>query len=224
MRLGRHNLSFIGLCLAAAPPLFAGAAFVYAKTYYSDVIDDYKDIFGPIAGMVSAVAAILAALVVANFTTEAATRNSTVKAAWEALAEKQWDKDYIAARERYEVSFAQGLAPQDLVFIGSDADAESILASTAIKNILNDYEMMALGIKMHVLDEALVNASMRRTWITDYRYLLPTIQKIRKSDGGYDRYFRDFQYVSEKWMAEVAKEERDAKSLKKKKPWLHQYS
>ncbi len=198
MRLGTHNVSLPGLLTAAAPPTLVGAALVWVRIYHPEFIAEYKEIFTPVAGMIAAVAAVLSAIVVASFTAEANTRNAKVKAAWDALAKKQWDKDYIAARETYVQLQRRKTAFSKYARKAPDGDEQFVKEFEAVLNIANDYEIMAAGIEKHVLDEGLIRDTFRTAWIDDYKTLAPFFDVLREETGN-DRYFEYFRKYSQRW-------------------------
>jgi hypothetical protein len=211
MRLGTHKFSLVGLCIAAAPPFLVGAALVWVRVYEPKFVEDYKDIFTPVAAMAGVIATIVSALVVASFTAEANTRNAKVKAAWDALAKKQWDKDYILARKIFVELERKKTAFSKYADRTPGKSEEFMVESEAVLNIANDYEIMAVGIEKHVLDESVIRETFRSAWIDDYKTLSPFFSVVRDDkividkDGneiverGNGKYFEMFEKYATKW-------------------------
>lgn len=214
MRIGTHKFSLLGLCIAAAPPFLVGAVLIFVRVYKADFIDQYKDIFTPVAAMSGVIATIISALVVASFTAEANTRNAKVKAAWDALAKKQWDKDYITARETFVKLQRRDVAFSKYANLSPGQSEEFHTELEAILNIANDYEIMAIGIDQHVLDEGVIRETFRSAWIDDYKTLSPFFTAIReekkiKGEDGKERtqkanrkFFIVFEKYATKWKIE----------------------
>lgn len=202
MRVGSHRISGIALLVAATPPLLAGVALIYLQTKCPSLVAAYQPVFAPVAGLISAVTAILAGLLFATFTIEANTKNAKVKTAYDSIAKKQWDKDFIAARETFlsllrkkDVDISAYVSPEEHEYNEAKSYCE------ALRNIANDYELTAVGIKQHVLDEDLIKLYNRSAMIRDYNVLKPYILAVRKKTGN-DKIFKEFEALAQKWVKE----------------------
>ena len=80
-----------------------------------------------------------------------------------------------------------------------------------VLNFLNHYELMAIGIKMGILDEEVYKTFMRSTVVRDWEVSKAFISHIRSptpdsgSEVGAGGAFSDFQELAEKWGPEVVR-------------------
>lgn len=202
MKLGAHELSLSGLFWAAAPPILVGAAFVYVRLKYPAFVTEWKEFLSFLGTLLGAISAIPLAIVIAAFSAEATTRNSKVQTAWEALSKKQWDKDYLKARETYLKLVARNAALSKYAHKPVDLSDDFIAEFEAVMNIANDYEIMAVGIKRHVLDEGVIRDAFRTAWIEDYKALSPFFDAVREESKN-DRYFKEFKAIAKRWKDEA---------------------
>jgi hypothetical protein len=198
MKIGSHRVSGPALVVIAAFPVIAGAAFVYLNTYYPAAAERYQPIFPPIAVMVSALTAMLGGFLFATFSIEAQTRNAKVKAAYDAIAKKQWDKDYIAARETYLSIQRKGLDVTNFLSPDDHEFAEAKARCEALRNIMNDYELTAIAIQQKVFDEDFVKLWHRTSMIRDYKILRPYIYAVR-SKANSDVIYKEFETLIQRW-------------------------
>lgn len=200
MKIGSHRLSGIAFTAVAAPPLIAGAAFLYLQIFYPAAMTFYQGILPPIAVLISALTAMLGGFLFASFSIEAQTRNAKVKAAYDSIAKKQWDKDYIAARETYLTIQRKGLDPSNFVLPDDHEFAEAKAYCEALRNIMNDYELTAIAIQQNVIDEEFVKQWHRSTMIRDFKILSPYIYAVRTKAGS-DQIYREFEILIHRWEA-----------------------
>jgi Domain of unknown function (DUF4760) len=69
-----------------------------------------------------------------------------------------------------------------------------------IEEMLNQYELVALGVRMGTLDEHFYKLWYRTSLITDYHRLKPFIEEVRRWTG-VDTYFYQFEMLANRWAA-----------------------
>lgn len=158
----------------------------------------YQGILPPMAVLISALTAMLGGFLFASFSIEAQTRNAKVKAAYDSIAKKQWDKDYIAARETYLTIQRKGLDPSHFILPDDHEFAEAKAYCEALRNITNDYELTAIAIQQNVIDEDFIKQWHRSTMIRDFKVLSPYIYAVRTKAGS-DRIYREFELLVRRW-------------------------
>lgn len=198
MKVGGHHISWWYICALAAPTLFAGAAFSFFAFKSPQLVLQYAAIFSTLAILISGLSAALAGLIFASVNIQAQTRNAKVKAAYDAVAKKQWDKDHIAARAtfldllRKKADLSQYVVPDDHEFSEAKSYCE------ALRNICNDHELTAIAIEEHVIDENFLKKWSRSSLMDDFEKLKPYIQAVRDKIGN-KAIFVNFENLARRW-------------------------
>jgi hypothetical protein len=125
-----------------------------------------------------------------------------------------WDGDYIAARKAF-IEIRDSKSAAELSTLASAASAK-IPEAAAIRSVLNNYEIMAVGMMKGVLDETMYKRFFRATFMRDHEMIKPFIDALRQRSP---KAFVEYTAVYEKWR----KEGDDAKSggiLKNQWVWL----
>lgn len=134
-----------------------------------------------------------------------ATRNERTKAAYQTLSSKQWDKDYILARSMFNSAKSNG--PNGILdsVKASDQtdtmDQDKLSMPSAVRSILNDYELMFIGVEKGVLDESVINRLRCSTVIDDYHNAKSYIEWMR-ADLNNQKLYEVFEKYATKWEAE----------------------
>lgn len=105
-----------------------------------------------------------------------------------------WDGDYIATRAKF-INARDSKTADDLRELASKDNAKSDEAA-AVRSILNNYELLSLGIMTGVLDEAIYKRYFRKTFITDYELSKPFIDGVRARSP---RAYKEYTTLYEKW-------------------------
>lgn len=110
------------------------------------------------------------------------------------LARKEWDKDYIEARAEF-VKLRD--APDGLGF-WARPDHKNSPQTITIKNTLNDYELIAVGIREGILDEDLYKRWFKTAFLKDWEAARPFVNAVRvlaKSDA----IFSEADWMASRW-------------------------
>jgi hypothetical protein len=86
---------------------------------------------------------------------------------------------------------------------GSEESIETIKNHSAIKNILNEYEALAIAVKSGALDEEMIRANIHQQFIDHIDACKEFIDHTRKNIGlaKPDRVWCEVQALAEKWRA-----------------------
>ena len=97
---------------------------------------------------------------------------------FQTLETQMWDKDFIEQR-RIFVGLRENHGNADLTALARPEKDDDENAQ-AVRIILNNYELMSIGIKQGVLDEKMVNDYHRTTWVKDFERMRPYIEAVRQ--------------------------------------------
>lgn len=140
------------------------------------------------------------------------------KSTFDYLSKLSWDRDYIEAKnkfleirvgpkklravsEEYHRLKSQGQIPNGAEHTRDDAVHELIEEYSAIKNILNEYEALAIAVRSGALDEAMVKSNIRQQFIDHIESCKEFITHTRNNSGVPDpsRIWCEIQDLVEKW-------------------------
>ncbi|MEX2375766.1 MAG: DUF4760 domain-containing protein [Dehalococcoidia bacterium] len=116
------------------------------------------------------------------------------RATLDMLAQKEWDRDYIEARAEF-IKLRD--ANSGLEF-WADKEHKNSPQSNVIRNTLNDYELIAVGIKEGILDEDLYKRWFKTSFLKDMRMAKNYIAAIRQ-EAGTDAIFAEAEWLAQKW-------------------------
>lgn len=151
---------------------------------------DYGPLLTVGAILVSAIAAgTFAVLAIHN-----QRRIARTQLAFATFARNLWDKDFSAARREFVKlrNDDEGLVK----WAAREHAASQEVAS--IKNILNDYETVALGMERGILDEVFCFDLFRGSLLKDFTAARPFIEEIRRREEQ-PQYFKKFESLAVKW-------------------------
>jgi hypothetical protein len=198
--------------LAAMPTIMGIAVFVLIGLFAPQFARSHSAILGPIAILLSALSAVLLVVLGAPFSARAQMDVAKVKAAYDDVSRKQWDKDYIEAREQFiGIVRAGGSADEKPLEFYVEVNSHSVHkdkekeVAAAVRGILNDHELTAIGIKLNVLDEGFLKEWHRTTIVSDYQTLRPFIDKVR-THYKIPRAFVEFEDLAIRWDTESTEE------------------
>ncbi|SDG34267.1 DUF4760 domain-containing protein [Pelagibacterium luteolum] len=106
-----------------------------------------------------------------------------------------WDEDYIKARQKF-IALRDGENGQ-LTALAQAAKRDSDEAGV-IAAILNDYEIVSIGVLKGVMDEKMMKRFYRSTVISDYDKIKPFIDEVRRVDNN-QKLFSEFETLAERW-------------------------
>lgn len=110
------------------------------------------------------------------------------------LMDQLWDGDYIEQRAAF--IRVRDEEPADTLVKAGTKEEESSVNATALRSILNNYELIALGIHCGVLDETIFRRYFKSTTVSDYERVKPYIDEVRKR---YPRVYTEYEALYEKW-------------------------
>ena len=105
-----------------------------------------------------------------------------------------WDKDFLNARN----VFLNLRNEQNGLIEWAKKEHESTGNVAAIKAILNDYELIALGINSAILDEQFYFNLLRGALLEDWSAAKPFVQEVRRRYN-YEQYFKGFEELADRW-------------------------
>lgn len=181
-----------------------------AGTFFPDWVAAHAAVWGPIAVLLSAFSAVLTAIIATTLNAEAQMNVTKVKAAYDTIAKKQWDADYIKARSLYlnvlrRPADRPGLKLVDYASI-TDHEYDAVTeVADAIRNVVNDHELTAIAIKNNVLDEGFIRNWHRSAVVADFARMKPYILEVRRLADN-PLIFIEFERLANKWDIEIANE------------------
>ena len=166
----------------------------------------YYEILSPTAILVSACGAWWFACKAINSNRDVAKK----KATFDYLTKLSWDDDYITAKNRF-LELKAG--PKKLRAVAEDYEAmksdssnidklsEIIIDHSSIKNILNEYEAMAIAVKSGALDEEMIRENIRQQFISHIESCSEFIRYSRNNSGFAEpeKIWCEVQLLSKKW-------------------------
>jgi hypothetical protein len=173
---------------------------------------NFEVLLAPVAIMVSA----LGAWYFAHKAIQNAQDISRKKNTFDYMSKLSWDRDYIQAKntfleikigpkklravsEEYERLKSNGHghnAPE-----GNETARKTIEEHAAIKNILNEYEALAIAIKSFTLDEQIVRENIQQQFVDHVDACKDFIEHTRRNSGFRrpERIWCEVQLLAEKW-------------------------
>jgi hypothetical protein len=109
--------------------------------------------------------------------------------------EQLWDNDYIEQRQKF-IRLRDENGGNELIK-HAEPQNEGTDDAAAIRAMLNNYELLAVGIHEGVLDEALYRNYLCSTVVKDFERMKPYIDAIRKRDMA--RAYIEYEKLYERW-------------------------
>lgn len=189
---------FYALLPAASYAIFFCLFVVFA----SEAALKWAPLLSTFAIIISAISAFIAAIVSGNRAAAAQRDIARVKATYDALANKLWDKDYITARMLY-VKASRDHEDFRKYVVGADQKyAEEASVSTALNNIANDNELTAIAIENNIIDEQFFKTWFKQSYINDRERMREYIDETRLRTQN-DKLYVNFVVLAEKWANEL---------------------
>lgn len=166
-----------------------------ASSSLSFTFADFAANYGP---LLVAGAIVISAIIGASVAVLAIMQQRAIarkRAIIEALLTKNWDRDYIEIRRKFVKLRENKDAILDAAKVGNQAGEDA----SAIRSILNDYEITALGIKRDILDERIFKLWFKTNFLVDHEKMRPFIEVIRQRNP---RAFVELEELSDKWRGE----------------------
>lgn len=202
------------------------AYLIYAVAIVWKYIADH----GPVAVLLSATIATFVAINSIK-TTRSVTR---LRETFNTLNQANWDRDMIEARKVY-ANLLTGISdnPQLIAqycrtnekpksdaknLYGIYARDEKVDIAETLMTILNEYEILSLGVRMDIVDEIFLFKSLRSTTLRDWKNLSPLISEYRR------RYANNLIYIEFEGLANAWEKNRSyatGKEMKLTKKYQH---
>lgn len=106
-----------------------------------------------------------------------------------------WDEDYQKYRKLF-IKYRDGAKVERLKL--AQEDQQGTEEASAVRTILNDYELVAIGIREKILDERFLRVFSRKTFIDDFEKMKDFIDEIRRVKSN-DAIFFEFETLAIKW-------------------------
>ena len=155
--------------------------------------------YGPLitAGAILLSATIASAF--AYFQIKAHERIARRRATLDLLVQKEWDRDYIEAKQQFNLlrDAEAGLK------IWSAPEHRNSPQLQNIRSTLNDYELIAIGIREGIIDEQVYKTWFRGSFLKDWEASPSLILEIRKTDGASKAYIQ-LEWLATKWGGSTA--------------------
>ncbi|PIP98057.1 MAG: hypothetical protein COW75_02175 [Rhodobacterales bacterium CG18_big_fil_WC_8_21_14_2_50_71_9] len=116
------------------------------------------------------------------------------RATLDMLAKKEWDRDYIDARAEF-IKLRDASSGLEL---WATEEHRNSPQSNTIRNTLNDYELIAVGIRERILDEDLYKRWFRTSFLKDWRAARRFVLAIR-AQAGTDAIFAEMDWLAHRW-------------------------
>lgn len=113
------------------------------------------------------------------------------------LANREWDRDYLKAKAEFN---KLKTSKTSLNLWASPEHATSPQANN-IRNILNDYELTAIGIREGILDEELYRRWFKTSFLRDFDMVESYISEVRKK-AGTSKIYAEFEWLANRWKEE----------------------
>lgn len=137
----------------------------------------------------------------------ASRKNARKKATIDLIAQRAWDQDYLKNRKAF-------IALRDDTKVGletwADKSQDASGQQREINNALNDYEIVAIGIKQKMLDEGFYRDWYETQFIKDYERTIGYINCLNDPKntphGKKGRYYIEMQRLANKWQSNPRKD------------------
>lgn len=118
------------------------------------------------------------------------------KATLDHILMREWDKEYLEYYDKFKE--IREHPTKGLLYYAENANEEK---TKYIKRILNDYELIAVGIKNNILDEDLYKSWERGVFLHNYNKAKPYIDTRRKKLG--TQVYKECVDLANKWQNET---------------------
>ena len=134
------------------------------------------------------------AFAVAAFTVREQRRIARRRATIDYLERRKWDTDYLEARQAFLK--LRDEKDRGLVYWATCEDLDRSELGT-IRNILNDYELIAIGIRQNIYDEAIYHQYWRGTLLRDWEDAELMVIALQRRFN--PKIYENFKGLAEAW-------------------------
>jgi hypothetical protein len=106
-----------------------------------------------------------------------------------------WDEDYLKFRA---IFIAKRDSDNGTITALAQKESQANEDAAAVRTIMNDYELIAIGIRDGILDEAFLLAFNRKTAIMDFDKMKPYIDEMRRVQSN-DAIYAEFEKMVGRW-------------------------
>ncbi|MEM9425667.1 MAG: DUF4760 domain-containing protein [Pseudomonadota bacterium] len=175
-----------------------GAANPIISLDLPDIIVESGPSYGP---WLSAGAILVSALIAARMAFLGLREQRKIakkRATLDMLSRREWDADYLSARTEFN-RLKTGPTPLETWV---NDEHKNTTQSDCIRTVLNDYELIAVGIREDILDEELYKVWFKTSFLRDYNLSKSYIAAMRKKYSS-DQIFAELQNLAESWDDQV---------------------
>jgi Domain of unknown function (DUF4760) len=199
---GRSSGTKIVLWAALAALAFAEPALAQGPAQPGLSLDSVKTAFDPLITIVASIIVCLAALwgylvahppaavllstVIASAVAIVSIRSQRIttrlRETFNTLNDDNWDEDVIKARRLFkQIREAVKEEPHEIAKFcdPNSTDEKELEKSQTLQTIMNDYENLALGLRLNIIDENFLYRWMRSVVIRDFATLSPLVTAYR---------------------------------------------
>jgi hypothetical protein len=151
--------------------------------------------YGPMLSAGAILVSAAVALIVAKLTISMNRKIARRRATLDLLAQQRWDKDYLCTKQEF-IKIRDG---EGGLVKWSDKQYRNTLEINHIRNMLNDYELVSVGIKNEILDEKLYKEWFESSFTKDWKESKSFIMELRRSEQR-DKLFKEFKWLARKWV------------------------
>jgi hypothetical protein len=106
-----------------------------------------------------------------------------------------WDEDYQKYRKTF-IEIRDG--EQAKITAIAQKAAQATDDASAVRTIMNDYELVAIGIRLKILDENFLHSFSRKTTLLDFDKMKPYIDETRRINDN-DAIYAEFEKLVTRW-------------------------
>lgn len=152
------------------------------------------------------IASAAVAIVLSIFAVRHERQTARSRLAFESLTKKNWDKDYLETRMHFiklcgedDMSLAKYIEQQP-DYAGLDM--------SVVRAVLNDYEIIAIGVRQGILDEEYLYRYMRGMALRDWNRCIAFVSALRVRAGNQLIYV-EFEGLATQWQNNRSYAEKD---------------
>jgi hypothetical protein len=156
-----------------------GVAELTAASHPANIVVQSGAWYGPWLTVGAILISATIAALIALHSLEEQRKIARKRATLDMLARKEWDRDYIEAR----AEFVKLRDVPDGLEMWSRREHQDSPQAINIRNTLNDYELIAVGIKEGILDQELYKRWFKTSFVKDWRAAREYVREIRAQAG-----------------------------------------
>lgn len=131
----------------------------------------------------------------ASITIKAQRRIARQRATLDFIEKRRWDNDYLTARQEFIKVRDMGNLKQ-----WAETHHENAPERSTVRNMLNDYELVSIGIQEEILDEKIYKRWWKGTLLADFeasKEFIHRVGNLYNIDA-----FKEFKLLAETWKSD----------------------